>query len=451
MPPYRCGGIKFVTARAPTALLLTGALLALTCASGCGRSPARERMQTPKEPFEQLPGLRATHDPALRRELALLVDQRATPLLVRRALVPLEQNVAAPLVGLFTDDDLDYLSRQAESIAAAGGLPLEGDSLERGRSVLAGNERQLAVTRSALERPRCDLGIDPAKGAMADLALVRTARLAARWEAFAASAALAAGDLAAATEALVRSLRWAEHLARERHVVSRVEAAHARLEAISVLAHLVRQPGIASEEQAFLLDFLSRQLDEWPADAEAWIGDRAVGMHTYEVARRRKLIRLLTTDEIAQFEAEGLAGRFRRFSSDELDADERFYLATMRQLIDACRLPYYQRSEVFAQIAAEIEALESASNYPLVAARLLLADVEPAQRAQALDRAACEAYTIALSLALGRARPPFETNPLTGTAYRVSDDAVQVSVSPLGDGTHAVETAIVPRPAAMFR
>lgn len=434
-----------------SAPLLLALLAASLLPSGCGPSPARERLRTPKEPFDQLPGLRASQHPKLQRELARLTDERATPLLVRRATVPVEQNAAAPLAGLFSNDDLDYLERHSESIAKIAGLPLTGDALDEGASMLAGHERQLDITRRALDRPRCDLGIDATRGALADLALVRTARLAARWEAFAASRALAKRDRAGAIESLVRSLRWAEHLASERHVVARVEGAYARLEALSILAHLVEQPGVTPDDQAYFAELIAYQLDRWPADAEAWIGDRAQGLHAYEMARQRKILRLLTPDEIAQFESEGLAGRFRRFIPSELDDDEWFYLATMRRVIEACRRPYYERDEVFDMIRAEVDELQANDRYPLIAARLLLADIEQAQRAQAEDRAACEAYCIALSLAAGRARPPFATNPLTGTAYEVTEDVSRVSVRPAGDGSQPLKTAIVPRGAPARR
>ncbi|MBX3413865.1 MAG: hypothetical protein KF708_14335 [Pirellulales bacterium] len=425
--------------------MLLALLVAAFVASGCGPSPARERLHTPKEPFAELPGLRASEHPELRRELARLLDEHATPLLVQRAAVPMEQNAAAPLTGLFSLDDLDYLERRSAAIAALGGLPLAGEALEQGASMLAGHEHQLDVTRRALDRPRCDLGIDPARGALADLSLVRTARLAARWEAFAASRALAKRDLSGAIESLVRSLRWAEHLAHERHVVSRIEGAYARIEALSIVAHLVEQPGVTQDDQAYLAHLIAYQLDRWPADAEAWIGDRAQGMYTYEMARQRKILRLLTPEEIAQFEAEGLAGRFRRFIPSELDADEWFYLAAMRRLIEACRRPYFERDEAFATLHAELADLEAQERYPLIAARLLLADVEHAQRVQAEDRATCEAYCIALSLAAGHARPPYATNPLTGTAYEVTDEVSRVSVRPVGGVSPGSKTAIVPR------
>jgi len=433
------------------ALFLLALLAAPLLASGCGPSPARERLKTPKEPFEQLPGLRASTHPELRRELVRLTDERATPLLVGHAAVPVEQNAAAPLAGLFSNEDLDYLERHSESIAKISGLPLTGAALDEGASMLAGHERQLDITRRALDRPRCHLGVDATRGALADLALVRTARLAARWEAFAASRALAKRDLAGAIESLVRSLRWAEHLSRERHVVARIEGAHVRLEALSIMAHLVEQPGITPDDQAYFADLIAYQLDRWPADAEAWIGDRAQGLHTYEMARQRKILRLLTPGEIAQFESEGLAGRFRRFIPSELDEDEWFYLATMRRIIDACRLPYYERDDIFATLHAELAEFAAQDRYPLIAARLLLADVEQAQRTQAEDRAACEAYCIALSLAAGRSRPPFQTNPLTGTAYEVTDEVSRVSVRPAGDATQPLKTAVVPRAPVVRR
>jgi hypothetical protein len=58
----------------------------------------------------------------------------------------------------------------------------------------------------------------------------------------------------------------------------------------------------------------------------------------------------------------------------------------------------------------------------------LLIGIDEAMRHQARDRAACEGWLIALSLATGTEPPALERNPQTGRAYEVEQEQQRVIV-----------------------
>ena len=113
-----------------------------------------------------------------------------------------------------------------------------------------------------------------------------------------------------------------------------------------------------------------------------------------------------------------------------LDDDEAFYLQTLRTLIASCPKPYYQRRDFFDAVIKDLHERQSQGprRDPVVAARLLLIDLQERNEQLARDRARCEAWAIALAVAGGEARPNYKTNPLTGKPYGVVVQRRKVSV-----------------------
>jgi hypothetical protein len=124
----------------------------------------------------------------------------------------------------------------------------------------------------------------------------------------------------------------------------------------------------------------------------------------------------------------------------------------MRELIDACRQPFPKRENVFRQLDHDLNVLRSSKSYPFIADQLLLVHIESTQRLQAADRARCEAWRLALQLALGREPVAGENlNPLTGLPFVVEMTAEQVVVDAI-DNYGEEQSALVPvRPATAAR
>ncbi len=169
----------------------------------------------------------------------------------------------------------------------------------------------------------CDFGINWQAGQGADLSFVPRLRFLARLEGFTAAQALEQGRVADAAKSLRVMFRLAWCLDRQRPLVCRLQAAHTRREALLVLERIAQQE---EPPAAALADMVQAQLDDWPHDADAWIADRAMSLHTYELARVGELLSVLTAEERQTLTQDGRLARLGRYSSDDLDRDERTYL-----------------------------------------------------------------------------------------------------------------------------
>jgi len=98
----------------------------------------------------------------------------------------------------------------------------------------------------------------------------------------------------------------------------------------------------------------------------------------------------------------------------------------------------------FARIQSDLVGKMESSQFPLIAARLLLADNLTDYRLLAEDRASCEAWAMALVAAIGSVAPEYVTNPLTGEAYQLlrQTDSIAVWGAPAGSDRRAAVVKI---------
>ncbi len=119
----------------------------------------------------------------------------------------------------------------------------------------------------------------------------------------------------------------------------------------------------------------------------------------------------------------------------------------MRRVIDTCDKPFYERVPIFEDIEKRIHDLADTPRYPLFAANVLLPDVATFHREQALDRARCEAWTIALRAAAGKPVGSMGPNPVSGRPYdfaRENDFLVVQDVSGKPDAGPSVRVSVLP-------
>ena len=415
--------------------------LALICLAGCSKKP-------PLDNFGQLPGLVETPHQKLRDELARIVEEEGTPQLLTRAAIPDEQNVAAGLVGLFEDSFTELILEESGKILPSGEFKFDPARLERAARFRAKYEEQRIKARGALARPKCDFRIEFERGYEADLPFVEAVWICARLEEFQAAELLAADDLAGAIQSAVYVLRLAECLAEEKHVHTRGEAAYIRAEAFNVLRRIVRypeidRPKITPEQLQQLHAVIKRQLDAWPPDARAWIGDRALGMYAYELVRVGGLIVLLTDEEIEAFKEEGILNAMPAAARRNVNDDEFYYLQAMRKVIQGCGRPYFERLQIFESIRNDLQQKRNSTEFPLVAGRLLLPDIEKVHLVQAQDRTNCETWALALAIAAGVEPPSYELKPVTGKKYEILRRGGLVSVWEGGQLTEGTGPPVV--------
>jgi predicted RNA binding protein with dsRBD fold (UPF0201 family) len=364
--------------------------------------------------------------------------------------IPEEENVAAGLAELFPPKRIKSILDESGKVFPFGEFKLSPSELQKAIRFRRKYELQRRQAREALKRPRCSFGIQYQAGFAADLSFVDVASICARLEAARAAELLAADDLAGAIESLGCIFRLAACLAAEKHATVRLQAALLRTEALGVLQGIVEhpevtKPAVTRPQLGQLYGMVQSQLKAWPSDADAWIGDRALGMHAYELVRAGRLMDLLTGQEVQQFAEEGILEELPKVAQRTVNQDELYYLQTMRKIIDACRRPYYERREVFAAIRKDLQQKRNEPEFPVVAGRLLLPEIEKGHAKQARDRAACEVWALALALAAGRRPPDYQVSPLTGNKYEVVNQEGAVIVFDVGsEADSAAPSAIAP-------
>ena len=436
--------------RPPLALFVLAFSLVAAVVAGCRREEDAHVAATAESfvAYGELPGLRRTPHAGLQAELARLVDEGATPALLEQhrpnvssrggeqPRIADRENAAVALAGIFEPAALKQLNEKLAALWPADGSAFSENLLLDVQPLLAKHAAQQAKFRAAAERPASDFHFQHTRGLMADTSWVDVVQAGHRLEGFAAAQALHEERLADAVDSLAIMLRLCQFLSGEWHLVPRLQAANLRAEALTVLAAIVAHPRADAHVRQQLLTLLVEQLDAWPSDAQAWIGDRAEGLHTYEIVRDGHLLSVLSSQEIVRLRAAGKLRQTLESVREQIDADEAHYLSAMRRLIASCDQPFHARQPLFAELRTQWDELSRTAEFPFVAAVVLLVDFERGHRLQARDRALCEAWAIGLSLATNQAPPPYRDNPLTGAAYhglRQQDRVTVWGVLPPGE------------------
>jgi hypothetical protein len=398
------------------ALFLVLPLMLMPCV-GCHRNEAARPPVKQAVDFSHLPGLRATTDLALRDELARIEEEKATPELLMRTGVPPQENIATGLNALFPPAQAPAIFAQSTELLPSGAFTFTPPALEKAAAFEKRYDRQRREARKVLHSPLCNFGIRYTDGFDADLSLVDVVRLCARLEAFEAAQCLSNAKVDGAVESVRQMLRLACCLASVKHVAVRVQGAYTRTEALAVLQAVVEHPRLNRTHLEQLSATFRDLLATWPSDADAWRGERALGLHGYELVRAGQADTLLTQEEAKQLDEQGILAELPNIAKQTVDNDERFYLQAMRRAIESCSRPYYARLEMFADLRNALQARSHSRSYPIIAGRLLLTNIQEGQGVQAQDRANCEAWALALAAATGQPAPPYDKNPLTGQAY----------------------------------
>lgn len=418
-----------------TALLLL--VLTLLMFVGCSPSAGKESASD-KDPFleyAELPGLKGTHHPQLQSELARIRAERATPKLLDADAAGGDASARASgsdLVRVLTD----AFTRQQLRFASQGAQRLFPRPLNTWTPITTAQAIQLRrkfdqprlQIRQALLEPSAQLRPSYARGVGLDVTFVNAAEVYSRLEICRAVEHLTADEPEPAANSLYAVLRLVDLLARQKHVVSRLAAAGIRSEALAFAQVFLRQGDATAADVAELAKRIEWQLANWPPDANAWIGDRAMGMHIYEMIRGGQVLSVLTDRELDELQKADALMAFSEAASRSIDEDEWFYLDTMRSIIEACEQPFYRREQALMKLECKVKERRDSHDYPVVAGRLLLPGTHKAQRRQAADRALVEAWAIALAAARGKI-PPSGENPLTGRPYAVEIGAEKITVS----------------------
>ena len=420
-------------------------LLLLLCCPACKRKESPVKTLADVAPYAALPGLTTTHNVELKAELARLIAEQATPLQLMT--VPESPTAFARLEAIFPLNFRDSGREHLDKVWPAEGFEFTPATLHVATTLTQRYRSKREQYEQLVFAADFQLPVNHLLGLSADTTYLDAIEIGQRLEGLYAAGILANGSPEAAIEPLRLMLRVSEVLASEKSIVSRGAGAARRGEALQVLQAIAQHAAATPSVQRQLKMLLDQQLERWPADANAWIGDRAQGLHTYELVRGGYLLSLFTYDEIREYRDEIGIDKLAEAVANNIDQDELFYLQTMRDVIDACRKPHYERGNTFRQIENNLELLRGRDTYPFIADHLLLLQLEQASRLMALDRARCEAWALALRIATGTGTSPSTINPLTGDEFFVEATDTQIIVDAV-DPDQGVPPATVPRLSA---
>jgi hypothetical protein len=439
------------------AVSVRAALIALLAfATGCNQPTEEEAAIDIAHRYAELPGLKATTHKGLRDELARLIDERATPKLLdeardaaladayRLTTVAADIDDSAGPRGATIDWQAFFAPRKLEDVAARvdriypdGPLKLHPAVLRTAIELRTQHEPQRQRLRRLLSLGYA-LQWKHAEGLLAEASDTTVLRICSRLEGLAVAEALNDGRPEAALASVRTMFAAAERLAIESRVVSRIVAVQIRADALGALAAVLDHPAAGDKlrrEAALLID---AQLQRWPHDRLAWQGDRAAGLHTYELIRDGGLMTLLTGAEKVRFKQLGVYQDLEQSVAQNIDADEMYYLSAMRRLIAVSEKPHHQRIELLQAIRQELLELHQTAQYPVVADTMLLADFEQGFRLQALDRARMEAWQLALRAA--ETSPAEQTATLNPTVNSLTGEPFVLSI----ENSHVVVDGIDP-------
>ncbi len=431
-------------------------LLAVAVAvAGCGRKNSAGYGDAKTiDDLGELPWLSSSPNVAMQDHLTRIRQQQGTPNQLDAHRPPDAQNVAVGLAAVFDSRRISRIDRQAERLFPSGRFEFDAIRLQKVMRFVSDHSdqrenhpNQRTEIRKALTRPRCRFDLQFSKGLLATLPDLQIVRTCVRLEGLAIAEILFDKQRPSGTiEPLGVMLRLVAYLAAEKHLASRLEAARLRRETMSVLEAVAQHPKTNTSVLRGLLDLVGAQLESWPADADAWIGDRALGLHTYELVRAGELMSLLTSEETRRFRKRGTPGDLFLAVKRNIDRDEGYYLDTIETIIAACNEPYYKRRGMFGQIRTDLNDRENTAKYPFVSGRILLDDIENGQQLQARDLALCQSWAVALAMACGESPSAYKVSPLSGEPYDVQrgDRAIVFSV-PTTIGISATRRVAIPR------
>lgn len=428
-PPGTVSRTRLIRVSMVSALAASLSLAALSAAAltGCRRS----HDELVERDLGDLPGLHQTHHRRLSKELARLEDEKATPSLLdkyaARRDYDSKDNAGAALLNMLTVKEARQLQAQLTPLRP---IRLSRNVLQQREygDIVSTHVQKLRDLHRAIALPYCRFPVHHSRGSLDDASWVEIVASLSQLACVDAACYVDDAEFDKAIESITASLRIAELLAREYHLVTRVRAAQLRIDSLHLLLELASLSEIEDSQRAQLANLIDEQLARWPDDSQAWKGERAMGMHFFELVRKGYLASLCTDRELRSLGDEESIDEIVAACRAGIDDDEYTYLLAMRSVIDACEKPYYARRNDMQAIREQLTETSGDAPIPRLTRWLLLPQLETAQEWQARDRAVCEATLLALRRSLGR-QPMVKLNPLTGEAYRVSQRAGTVEVT----------------------
>lgn len=432
------GELHDKTRRKPIVVwLVLATILASLSGAGCRSRSAEPQAELQRAQARQYGALRLTRDSlhsGLRAELQAIEQENGLPqqMTARRTSstatrpgwiredgrqIDDAENLAAVLASLFASDELEQLSRSLNSLYPAEAFEWNDKSLAAARELRGRFAEPLERFQHALGRPHCEFAFQYAEGYLADQQQIKTALAANRLLGIQIAELLADRDFGAAVDTWPRLLVLPAALNHAGNLTARAAAARLRSEALRILQVLARHDKLDLPTVEFLRAAVEQHHAQWPAEAIAWYGERALALHAYEMLRAGELLSVLDYSRLQKLRRDGQLKTYGQQLLAHIDDDELFYLQAVRRIAAGSEQTYRERLQTLDELQSALGALAGTSRYPTFAGDVLWRDLVWGIRLQACDRSLWGGWRAALHAAAGRPLPADAINPLTGAPY----------------------------------
>lgn len=361
--------------------------------------------------YDNLPGLKLVQHRGLLDELARIRDERATPWQLHQSQFEgLEgaDNAANDLLKILTTNELHQVQSQLRVVFPIERERSPGMKFEL-RRLTDRYSRALNSIHEALQKPYCRFPIQHARGILADEKWLDQVEVLLRLEIVAIVAQGDVGDFNAALLHILDFLNLAAHVASEPHLTARVKGAQLRVETIDRITEIIENPRFDAIRLSDLAVVIDQELANWPHDSVAWIGERAQGIHAFELIRDGHLETLLTERETIVYQDVSSPAQPFAESLRDVDQVEFWYLNAMRQLINLNDQLYSDREPLLAELRQRLDRMNESGKLYRIISSILLADIEAGEMWQARDRATFESLAASLHAALSDFPVPRES------------------------------------------
>ncbi len=375
--------------------------LFLMVLGGCGSPPADENA----EDFSVYAALKLTFespDEAMQTELSRIQSEKGLPQQMQAAEEQLRgaDDLTAVFQGGFGSiDEINSLHTRLMRMWPKRDLDF-ARALPGLNSLLRDQRQPRSLLKDALRSSDSRFRLDFAHGLGTDFQWLKATEVFARMELVQIADAIDRFHPKRGIDPLNMMLRLAHKLDKAPQLIPRLQAVEVRRFALKGVQQLATDPESTEEIRETLLELLNQHLELWPDERKAWKGDRALGMHVYEMVRSGEYLSLLTDDEITDLDA-----RRERFDralvvTRNIDVDELYYLDTMRQVMEMSAVPFYERNETWNERFTMLDEKRNQPEFPRVAADMMFAAFTTAQQRIARDRSRCDAWRMALQQSL---------------------------------------------------
>jgi hypothetical protein len=421
------------------------AITLATLASGCGRDkPTLEEIVVASG---SLPGARQSQHQELRAQLREIESTVGLPKDLNRKPVEPNANAAVGLLkALPPGDEFQIKSKEiSDTFDELDDVTLI-EWYRRAQKLIDDNQKLLATVNEVSDRNACNFLIDFERGYFSDMHFLEAAETACRLQLIAAVLATKKDLLDESHAQLALACRWPDWLANEATIEAQMQAVRLRGDLHWVLQLVATDNRITSDHCRKLSQLLSRSLASWPSDQSALVGDRALAMHSYELARRGLVEYIVSFDEKKVLREEGALDMLRTADEDIIDNDEARYLKYMAQVIELADQPFHERASELRELDRQLAASD-AERYAWLANRVFADGLTAAQADMARSHAATRGWWLALQAAAGTPVTEEFHSPLNGELLAIEQVGNRVVVR-LNDRESFDPAVKIPEPTA---